>query len=354
VTQRPTALEALALKVPSSGLKVDIVALAPWEVPNWVEHVSYMGVENPCVRRTWIRDLMGVVKGTSTMLIHLAAATLNREAEGLGVVGGAAATYSRGGTDITSHDWVIRMDLTQFDADTYALARMAEVLAQCYTTEVAPPTAIYLLCSSSPAMQAIMNPRSIKAHSFALRFHHALTTLFSTHRGHITLCWTPKDDFLEGNWLARSLASQVCRQDPVDLPDGMDHIQSAAFQKDRTCRRAFHQWELDYHLARTRNVQHIESTGTPLDGAAYQYAISQPPSEVNHPLWSTAVAMEKDKRGRKTQRPLFTWQTTSTAFQLAVDHAFTGSYTQRFCPADPPESLWCPCGFHLRNPDHLI
>jgi hypothetical protein len=47
--QRPTALEALALKVPSEGPKVDVAAIAPWEVPNWVEHVSYMGVETPCV-----------------------------------------------------------------------------------------------------------------------------------------------------------------------------------------------------------------------------------------------------------------------------------------------------------------
>jgi hypothetical protein len=95
--QRPTALEALALRVPSDGPKVDIAAVAPWEVPNWVEHVSYMGVENPCVRKTWIRDLTIAVKGSNTMLIHLAAATCNREAEGLGVMGGAAATYSRGG-----------------------------------------------------------------------------------------------------------------------------------------------------------------------------------------------------------------------------------------------------------------
>jgi hypothetical protein len=203
-------------------------------------------------------------------------------------------------------------------------------------------------------MQAIINPRSIKAHSFALRFHHALTTFFSTHRGHITLCWAPKDDSLEGNWLARSLASQVCRRGSADLPDGMNRILLAAFQKDCTRKRAFHQWELDYRLARTRNAQHIESTGTPLDGAAYQYAISQTPSEVNHPLWSAAVTMEKDKQGRKTRRPLFTWRTTSTAFQLAVDHAFTGSYARRFRPADPPESLQCPCGFHLHNPDHLI
>jgi hypothetical protein len=109
--QRPTASEALALKVPSEGPKVDVAAIAPWEVPNWVEHVSYMGVENPCIRKAWIRDLTEAVKGTNTMIIHLAAATLNREAEGLGVVGGAAATYSRGGAEITSHNWVIGTDL---------------------------------------------------------------------------------------------------------------------------------------------------------------------------------------------------------------------------------------------------
>jgi hypothetical protein len=50
--QHPTALEALALKVPSKGPKVNVMALAPWEVPNWVEHVSYMGMENPYIRKT--------------------------------------------------------------------------------------------------------------------------------------------------------------------------------------------------------------------------------------------------------------------------------------------------------------
>jgi hypothetical protein len=352
--QRPTALEALALKVPSGGPKVDVVALAPWEVPNWVEHVSYMGVENPCVRKTWIQDLTVKVKGTNTMIVHLAAATLDREVEGLGVVGGAAATYSRGGADITSHDWVIGSDLTQFDADAYVLARAAEVMAQSYTAEVAPPDHTYFMCSNSPAAQVVLNPRSIKAHSFALRFHRALTYFFSNHKGLITLCWAPKDDALEGDWLARSLASQACRWDHADLPDGMDRILSAAFQKDCARRKAFHQWELEYKAARTCNILHIESTGAPLDGAAYQYAISQPPSEVNHPLWSAAVALEKDERGQKTRRPLFTWRTTSTALQLAVDHAFTGSYARRFRPTDPPESLRCPCGFHIRNPDHII
>jgi hypothetical protein len=134
----------------------------------------------------------------------------------------------------------------------------------------------------------------------------------------------------------------------------MDRILSAAYQKDRARRRAFHQWELDYHLARVHNDLQINATGIPLDGAAYQYAISQPPSENNHPLWSAVVTMEKDERGRKTWCPLFPRRTTSTALQLAVDHAFTGSYASKFRPLDPPLSLTCPCGHHLRNPHHLI
>jgi hypothetical protein len=198
--------------------------------------MSYMGVENPYVQKAWIHDLMVVSLGTSTMLIHLAAATLNREAEGLDVVGRAAATYLRGGTDITCHDWVIGLELTQFNADAYVLARAAEVLAQCFTPEVAPPSSIYFFCSSLPALQVVRNTRSIKAHSYALRFHAALTTFFVAHRGvHLVLCWAPKDDELEGNWMARSLATAACRQDLADLPDGMDHILLAAYQKDHAC-----------------------------------------------------------------------------------------------------------------------
>jgi hypothetical protein len=134
----------------------------------------------------------------------------------------------------------------------------------------------------------------------------------------------------------------------------MDRILSAAYQKDRARRRAFHQWELDYHLARAHNDLQISATGLPLDGVAYQYAISQPPSKVNHPLWSVAVAMEKDERGRKTWHPLFPRWTTSMALQLAIDHAFTGSYASKFRPLDPPLSLTCPCGHYIRNPHHLI
>jgi hypothetical protein len=146
---------------------------------------------------------------------------------------------------------VIGTDLTQFDADAYVLARAAEVLAQCYMTEVAPPDSIYLLRSSSLAIQAVLNMWSIKAHSSALHFHKALTTFFMAHREvHLVLCWAPKDDSLEGNWLARSLSVRACQKDIADLPQDIDRIQSAAYQKDRTPRWAFHQWEMVYHLAR--------------------------------------------------------------------------------------------------------
>jgi hypothetical protein len=238
--QCPTALEALALKVPTEGPRVDVVAIAPWEVPNWVEYVSYMGMENPYVQKTWIHNLTEAVCGLSTMLIHLAAATCNREVEGLGVVGGAAATYSRGGADITSHDWVIGTELTQFDADAYVLARAAETLAQCYTQGVAPPLSIFFFCSSSPALQAVLNMRSTKAHTYALCFHKALTTFFSLHREvRLVLCWAPKDDDLEGDRMARSLAATACWRNLADLPNGMDCILSVAYQKDRARRRAF-------------------------------------------------------------------------------------------------------------------
>jgi hypothetical protein len=102
---------------------------------------------------------------------------------------------------------------------------------------------------------------------------------------------TPSPYELEGDRMARSLAATACLRNLTDLPNGMDRILSAAYQKDRACRRAFHQWELEYHLARAHNDLQVDATGITLDGAAYQYAISQPPSEHNHPLWSAATTI---------------------------------------------------------------
>jgi hypothetical protein len=97
--------------------------------------------------------------------------------------------------------------------------------------------------------------------------------------------------------MASNLAAGACRVDLTDLPNGMDRVQSAAYQKDCACRQAFQHWERDYWLARAHNDLQVNVTGFPLDGAAYQYVISQPPSKKNHPLWSAVTAMEKDKQG---------------------------------------------------------
>jgi hypothetical protein len=82
--------------------------------------------------------------------------------------------------------------------------------------------------------------------------------------------------------------------------------------------------------------------------------ITEPPSTTNHPLWVAASDVEKDKYSRKTRRPLYSRRTTSAAIQLAVDHAFTGSYAKRFRPSDPVETTACTCRAILRTPSHLI
>jgi hypothetical protein len=109
------------------------------------------------------------------------------------------------------HTWVVRLELTQFDADAYALARTVEVLASSYTGEVAPPDTIYLLNTSSSAFLVVMNPQSIKAHSYTLCFHRVLTGFFLTHRDiQLILCCTPRDDKLEGSQMASNLAATAC------------------------------------------------------------------------------------------------------------------------------------------------
>ncbi|KAN0124635.1 hypothetical protein V8E53_015743 [Lactarius tabidus] len=61
-----------------------------------------------------------------------------------------------------------------------------------------------------------------------------------------------------------------------------------------------------------------------------------------------------DDRGNKTNIPLYSRRTTSTALQVAVDHVFTGTYVARFRPKDPEEAAHCPCGNPLRSTQHLI
>ena len=146
--QRPTALEALAARVPSWGPRVDVTWISPWEVPNWVARVQFMGVTTPLRRKEWIRDLTISCETLNMLLIHTAAKLVTRQLEEETVVGGAAATFSVGGSPWTQSGWTIGSDLTQFDADAAALAKAVEVLADFYCNPGAPPpllTSSYLL-----------------------------------------------------------------------------------------------------------------------------------------------------------------------------------------------------------------
>jgi hypothetical protein len=223
----------------------------------------------------------------------------------------------------------------QFDADAYALARTAEEITHTYTDEVPPPDNIFIISNLASALQAVQNPWSIKAHSSALRFHRALTT-FTLHHSFISfyLIWSPADSELEGFQMASTWAAAACLHDP---PNGVDRIQSAAFRKDRARTGAFLNWEMDFHRERCISDFWAAVTGHPTNGHAHTHVILEAPSTHHHPLWAAAIDMEKDERGKKTKRPLYSRCTTSTALQITVDHTFTGSYTQRFHPADPPK-----------------
>jgi hypothetical protein len=239
----------------------------------------------------------------------------------------------------------------QFDADAYVLAKVVEEITHTYTDEVPPPDNIFKISNLASALQAVKNPQSIKAHSSALHFHRALTT-FTLHHSHVSfyLVWSPADSDLEGYRMASTWAATACLHDP---PNGLDRVQSAAFQKDWAHAQAFLNWEVDFHRERCISNFRREVTGHPTDGHAHLFVIKEAPSTHHHPLWSAAVDMEKDVQGKKTKHPLYSRHTTSTAFQLAVDHTFTGSYAQRFCLVDPPETLTCPCGTPLCTPQHI-
>jgi hypothetical protein len=349
----PTVLEALTQRVPSWGPRVDIVAVCPWEVPNWVANLTYMGVVCPHTWKAWIRDLMISCEGWNTMIIHTAACITTCVVCDLTEVGGAAASYSVGNGPLNMHSWTIGSELTQFDADAFAIARTAETLAEYYTEEVIPPVNFFLLSNNTLALQVVKNPRSVKAHAVALHFHKALTLLTMRHRQvSYFLVWAPADDSLEGHNMAVEAAKKASWRLP---PDGMDHIQSAAFQKSRPRQRAFLAWKHEFGLEHCLAQFRLCWTGDSGEGHAHrEKIITEPPSTSNHPLWVAASDMEKDENGRKKCHPLYSRHTTSAAIQLAVDHMFTGSYAKRFRPADPPETLACQCRAALRTPSHLI
>ena len=125
----------------------------------------------------------------------------------------------------------------------------------------------------------------------------------------------------------------------------LNRVQSAAHSKAVARERAFTLWARDWEAKRRA------TPGPP--SWAYENALLHPPDGSNHPLWTAAVATNKDPdTGRRV--PRFPRHTTSTALRFAVGHAFTSDYTARFRPDIPLDQLACSCGWPTHSFDHLI
>jgi hypothetical protein len=262
-----------------------------------------MGVVAPYVRKAWTQDLTASCEGMSIMISHMAAAVVSRHCGDLTVVGSMAATFSVGGSRLKVSAWSAGGNLTQFNADTYALARVVEEITHTYTDKVPPPDNIFIISNLASALQAVQNPQSIKAHSSTIHFHRALT-IFTLQHSHVSfyLVWSPADGDLEGFWVASTWAAAACLHDP---PNRLDRVQSATFQKDRACARTFMNWEVDFHWEHCISDFRAAVTSDPTNGHAHTFIIIELPSEHHHPLWSAATAMENGERrtGWKNQMP---------------------------------------------------
>ncbi|KAH9162694.1 hypothetical protein EDB89DRAFT_2024606 [Lactarius sanguifluus] len=219
-----------------------------------------------------------------------------------------------------------------------------------FSDEVPPPDLIYVLTNSNSAIHGVKNPLSRTAQAHALMTNQALTTLamrFSNFR--LFLVWTPVDAELGGQMLARDWAAQGCTRDP---PDGLNKINSASFQKARARTLAFNAWGHRWHANRLIPVFRSRVLGEALPFHQCYSDIHPPDPKHPHPLWQLAVAAEKLPNGRR--RAKHTRRTTSTIMQVATDHAFTGTYVQRFRTNDPPENISCPCGAEVRDSIHVV
>ena len=144
--QRPTALEALGERVPVQGLHADVVAVAPWEAPNWRARVNHMGVTTPQDHKAWVNDLYGSLPSSRTSIISVASTVSNKGRYNDWMVGGAATVlnmHTEGITRTWTRHWALGTEVMQYDVDLHALAKAAQWAAEFYDTQNPPPTSTY-------------------------------------------------------------------------------------------------------------------------------------------------------------------------------------------------------------------
>lgn len=327
-----------------------------------MDRVGYNGVTNPERRLAWTQDLQCSCEGMSIGIVHVAATLTNEGREDGLVVGGTAATFSVAGSAWTGSAWQMGTRVTQFDVDSFGVAKAAGALAVFYSAGVPIPEVTYILCNSAPALQATRNPRNKKAQEHALLFHHSLMTLCLNHGNvRVILLWAPEDPDSEGRQRARALAAEVCKR---RTRDELTLVNTAAFHKDLARKQAFLNWGTEWLVQNNRltlqdfgnNTWVCKHPPRPHQHPSFARAhtVTRPPDGKNHPLWRAATDREKDEKGKKTGKPLYTRRTTSTTLQLAVDHAFTGTYAIRFRTSDPEEASECPCRAPFRTDTHTF
>jgi hypothetical protein len=78
----------------------------------------------------------------------------------------------------------------------------------------------------------------------------------------------------------------------------IDCIQSASFQKSRARQKAFIAWEHEFGLEQCLAQFCLRWMGDSGEGHAHrEKIILEPPLVANHPLWSAATDVERDKHG---------------------------------------------------------
>ena len=95
--QRPTALEALSSRVSCDGPWADVLAVPPWEVPNWGRQLVHQGVMNPQDRRRFVGDLYQSPAYSNMSIICVAGTISNKDQPDNQMVGGAAAILTERG-----------------------------------------------------------------------------------------------------------------------------------------------------------------------------------------------------------------------------------------------------------------
>jgi hypothetical protein len=76
--QCPTALEALGARVPAEAPRADVVAVAPWEVPNWGERCQLIGVTHPKQRKEWVKELYSTITAPTGAIICVVSTVSNK------------------------------------------------------------------------------------------------------------------------------------------------------------------------------------------------------------------------------------------------------------------------------------